>query len=108
MHMAPLRLLLPLAALWLACAAYVPGHAAQTSMSQPLAGITQLPPTAAFSHLTADEGLADEVAPEITQDAQGFMWFGTFNGLDRYDGYRFVHYRHVDADEHSLAGNVVS
>ena len=54
------------------------------------------------------QGLADQIAAEITQDGDGFMWFGTFSGLDRYDGYTFVHYRHDDADDHSLSGNVVT
>ena len=53
-------------------------------------------------------GLGDQIAVEITQHADGFIWFGTFSGLDRYDGYTFVHYRHDDTDDHSLSGNVVT
>src|SRR3954454_431438 len=40
----------------------------------------------------------------IAQDNQGFMWFATYNGLFRYDGYRFKAYRHDPRNANSLAG----
>ncbi|NIV35009.1 MAG: hypothetical protein GWN58_37800, partial [Anaerolineae bacterium] len=36
------------------------------------------------------------------QDSQGFMWFGTEDGLNRYDGHTFTVYRHDPDDPHSL------
>lgn len=93
----------------LAFAAFAAAGGVDRQQSQSNAsGARALPPTARFTHLTVQQGLADQIAAEITQDADGFMWFGTFSGLDRYDGYTFVHYRHEDADEHSLSGNVIS
>ncbi|TFG95968.1 MAG: hypothetical protein E4H13_12730, partial [Calditrichales bacterium] len=42
-----------------------------------------------FDHLTMDEGLSSDRVNCILQDSRGFMWFGTDNGLNRYDGYTF-------------------
>ena len=43
----------------------------------------------------------------ICQDTNGFMWFGTHDGLYRYDGYRFYIYRHDPLDSTSLSNNSV-
>jgi len=40
-----------------------------------------------FDYLDIKHGLSDNTVPGIGQDDQGFMWFGTLKGLDRYDGY---------------------
>jgi len=42
-----------------------------------------------FQYLTTDEGLAQNTVDCIFQDSYGFMWFGTWNGLCRFDGYNF-------------------
>jgi ligand-binding sensor domain-containing protein/signal transduction histidine kinase len=105
----PLGIVFSLAALLLTVMVGLPGDAwSSPDLLASTPDVGDLPPTAAFTHLTVDQGLADQMAAEITQDTEGFMWFGTFRGLDRYDGYRFVHYRHDDADPHSLTGNVIT
>lgn len=43
-----------------------------------------------FDHLTVDDGLPDNSVRAITQDRFGFLWFGTQNGLVRYDGYKLT------------------
>jgi signal transduction histidine kinase/ligand-binding sensor domain-containing protein/DNA-binding response OmpR family regulator len=43
--------------------------------------------------LTVEEGLSHNWVRSIIKDRQGFMWFGTFNGLNRYDGKNFKTYR---------------
>lgn len=43
----------------------------------------------------------------MVQDAQGFMWFGSYRGLVRYDGYRFKLFTHDDNDPHSIGGNYI-
>lgn len=53
------------------------------------------------------EGLSHNTVYAITQDQQGFMWFGTADGLNRYDGYRFEVYRHNPGDPLSLSHNTV-
>jgi signal transduction histidine kinase/ligand-binding sensor domain-containing protein len=40
----------------------------------------------------------------IVQDTQGFMWFGTWNGLNRYDGYKFKVFKHEPGNPKSLSG----
>jgi len=42
---------------------------------------------ATFTHITIEQGLSDQRVLAIVQDRAGFIWFGTNNGLNRYDGY---------------------
>ncbi|RYY54624.1 MAG: response regulator [Chitinophagaceae bacterium] len=60
-----------------------------------------------FHHLTVEDGLSQNAVIAIGQDAQGFMWFGTSNGLNRYDGYRFRVYQSRASDSTTLTGNSV-
>src|SRR4051812_49389997 len=46
-----------------------------------------------FTALTGEEGLSSSNVYDITQDEQGFMWFATADGLNRYDGYSFRIFR---------------
>lgn len=45
-----------------------------------------------ISYLTADNGLSRNLVNQIFRDSRGFMWISTSNGLDRYDGYDFIHF----------------
>jgi len=58
-----------------------------------------------FIHLTADEGLSSSVVTSVIQDHEGFMWIGTTEGLDRYDGFNFFVYRKNPEDSSSLQDN---
>ncbi|MDZ7717366.1 MAG: two-component regulator propeller domain-containing protein [Balneolaceae bacterium] len=51
-----------------------------------------------FRHLTIDDGLSQNAVYSILQDSRGFMWFGTKDGLNRYDGRNFVVYQHDPFD----------
>jgi signal transduction histidine kinase/ligand-binding sensor domain-containing protein len=73
---------------------------AQLSVSVP-------PPTVRFEHLSVEDGLAHSAVNAITQDELGFMWFGTQNGLNMYDGHQFLRYRHDPDDDHSLRDNFI-
>src|SRR5262249_50894350 len=42
-----------------------------------------------FVHLSTADGLSENTVLQATQDSKGFLWFGTSNGLNRYDGYEF-------------------
>lgn len=64
-------------------------------------------PSRRFFHLTTADGLSHDIVYAIAQDAQGFIWFGTQDGLDRYDGYAFAVFRHLRSDSHALAHNTV-
>src|ERR1700748_208706 len=46
-----------------------------------------------FRHIGQADGLLTSGIPSIAQDEQGFIWIGTLNGLQRYDGTRFLNYR---------------
>jgi signal transduction histidine kinase/ligand-binding sensor domain-containing protein len=56
-----------------------------------------------FSRLSTAQGLSQTQANQIVQDDQGFIWFGTQYGLDRYDGYEFKVFTHDPARESSLS-----
>lgn len=43
-----------------------------------------------FSHITGENGLSQSNVKAIIQDSYGFMWFGTKNGLNRFDGTSIV------------------
>lgn len=55
-----------------------------------------------------DNPLSYQFVRSIAQDQHGFMWFGTQEGLHRYDGYQFVSYHHRTEDLNSIGADVVS
>lgn len=58
-----------------------------------------------FVHYYTDDGLSQSTISAIEQDYQGFMWFGTFNGLNRFDGYSFKIYKKDPEDSRSLTSS---
>jgi ligand-binding sensor domain-containing protein len=58
-----------------------------------------------FQRLALDQGLSQETVTAIFQDSQGYMWFGTQEGLNRYDGYQFSVYSHEDRIKQSLSND---
>lgn len=58
-----------------------------------------------FEQITVEQGLSDGTVTDLLQDRQGYMWFATRDGLNRYDGYRFTVFRHDPQDPRSLPGN---
>ncbi|UCF60837.1 MAG: hypothetical protein JSV37_13930 [Anaerolineaceae bacterium] len=65
------------------------------------------PPSVRFEHLSVEDGLPHSEVWAITQDPLGFLWFGTQNGLSKYDGYSFTTYRHDPDDKGSLRDNYI-
>jgi len=63
-----------------------------TALSPSLLGEGSLPNEARFRHLGTEQGLSHDVVYGLVQDRRGFLWVGTEDGLDRYDGYEVVHY----------------
>ncbi|MBK6765058.1 MAG: hypothetical protein IPG71_01760 [bacterium] len=62
---------------------------------------------AVFDVFGTEQGLSQATVHCILQDARGYLWFGTDDGLNRYDGTRFVQYRSDPADAASLWNNGV-
>ncbi len=60
-----------------------------------------------FRHISLKDGLSQSGVPSILQDSKGFMWFGTQDGLNRYDGYTFKTYRPEAGNPNSLSGNYI-
>ena len=57
--------------------------------------------------LGVEQGLSNETVRSIYQDRNGFMWFGTLDGLNRFDGYAFKIYRNKFGDTTSLLSDVI-
>ena len=60
-----------------------------------------------FKYYKAEDGLSSNTVYAVLQDSKGFMWFGTENGLNRFDGYTFTAYRNIPRNENSLINNYV-
>ncbi len=80
--------------------------AAGTAASRRPADLT-LSPYLKFRRLTTEDGLSSDQTWELAQDKRGFMWFGTADGLNRYDGASVKVYRHDPDDPNSLGHNIV-
>jgi hypothetical protein len=62
----------------------------------------------AVHYLGIDQGLSNNAVTHIYQDHKGFMWIGTYDGLNRYDGYTFRIFRNIIGDSTSLGSNNIA
>src|SRR5258705_6834610 len=60
-----------------------------------------------FEHLGTEQGLSQSNVICILQDSQGFIWFGTRDGLNKYDGYKFTVYKNKADDKKSISNNYI-
>lgn len=60
-----------------------------------------------FDYLGYEQGLSSSSVSSIVQDRFGFMWFGTQNGLNRYDGYSLKIYQNEPYNKNSLSHNLI-
>lgn len=60
-----------------------------------------------FRNYSVADGLRSNTVWSITQDDQGYMWFGTKNGLSRFDGYQFKSYQFDKQSQNSLSDNFI-
>ncbi len=60
-----------------------------------------------FSHLGVEDGLSQVSVLDIFQDSDGYIWFGTRNGANRYDGYEFVVYQNEVNNNATLTDNYI-
>jgi len=61
-----------------------------------------------FKHLGVSNGLSHSQVNCIYKDSRGFMWFGTVSGLNRYDGYNYKLFQHIEKDTTSIIDNYIS
>ncbi len=60
-----------------------------------------------LSHFTTEDGLPENTGQALIEDREGFIWIGTQNGLSRFDGYEFRHYKHRENDPATISNNQV-
>jgi signal transduction histidine kinase/ligand-binding sensor domain-containing protein/DNA-binding response OmpR family regulator len=61
-----------------------------------------------FDQITIENGLSNNSITCIFKDSRKFIWIGTTDGLNRYDGYSFVIYKHTPSDSNSISDNFIS
>src|SRR5207245_10347348 len=71
-------------------------------------GISRAADSLSVRYLGIEQGLSNNAVTCVYQDHSGFMWFGTYYGINRYDGYGFKVFRNVFGDTNSLAFNNIS
>lgn len=75
-----------------------------------LIGVGSLPANAIeqinFSYISLNDGLSQSTVFAIDQDKRGNMWFATYDGVNKYDGYAFTVYQHDASDPNSIANDI--
>jgi signal transduction histidine kinase/ligand-binding sensor domain-containing protein/CheY-like chemotaxis protein/AraC-like DNA-binding protein len=65
-------------------------------------------PNITFRHINYEQGLSNSTIEAITQDSRGFIWIGTRDGLNLYDGYRMTVFRNEKDKPGSLSDNYIT
>jgi len=60
-----------------------------------------------FESLTVEHGLSANSILTTLQDSRGFLWIGTIDGLNRFDGYNFTVYKNIIGDSNSISDNKI-
>lgn len=64
-------------------------------------------PKLRFTHLSGEQGLSNSTVEAIYQDSRGFIWIGTRDGLNRYDGHEMVVYRNDAGESGSISDGYI-
>ena len=72
----------------------------------PLTSFAQISDTR-FRHISNEQGLSNSTITCIIQDSRGFMWFGTRDGLNQYDGVKSIIYRNDPHNKFSISDNTI-
>ena len=67
---------------------------------------SETPEQITFSYISINEGLSQSTVFSIDQDKKGNMWFATYDGVNKYDGYAFTVYQHNEDDPNSIANDI--
>ncbi|MBR1631610.1 MAG: response regulator [Paludibacteraceae bacterium] len=65
-------------------------------------------PYYSFKHYSVTDGLSQNDVTSIIQDKMGFIWFGTWDGLNKFDGYNFTTYKAMPGDDSRIATNRIN
>ena len=60
-----------------------------------------------FRHFSVNDGLSQNTVTSIIQDSEGFLWFGTWDGLNKFDGHHFTPYKAHPGDDSQIASSRV-
>ena len=60
-----------------------------------------------FNNITIEDGLSQSTVETIYQDSRGYIWIGTNDGLNRYNGYEFKYYKYDSYNKNSIANNYI-
>ena len=60
-----------------------------------------------FTHLTSEDGISQSEVYSFLKDSRGFVWFGTIDGLNRYDGYNIEVFNTKRNEPHTLSNNTI-
>ncbi len=89
-------------------AAPEPQNAAASIQTNPASDSPNFNRSIRFEHISLEQGLSQSVINVIFQDSMGFLWIGTEDGLNRYDGYGFKVYKPEDENEDSLSNRWIT
>ena len=78
------------------------------AICSPLGTLAAPLPDPNFTIFNTQNGLSNANVYNIVQDEQGYMWFGTEDGLNRFDGKDFTVYRYASDNPNSLASNNIT
>lgn len=67
---------------------------------------SETPEQIKFSYISINDGLSQSTVFSINQDKRGNMWFATYDGVNKYDGYAFTVYQHNESDPNSIANDI--
>ena len=62
-------------------------------------------PEGSFTHYSSDDGLSENTVMDMLQDSRGNMWFSTWNGINKFDGYTFKTYKARQDNQIALTSN---
>ena len=97
-----------LAVIFFSLSSVLPAHAG-IIQTVPEVTLSQNPAeTIRFGNISEDDGLSNNQVQAILQDTNGFLWFGTQDGLNKYNGYEFTIYRHDVNRPASIASNHIT
>lgn len=74
----------------------------------PLSARAQFTNDLFFSNVSVKDGLSQGMVNSIYKDTKDFIWIGTGDGLNRYDGYEFRIFKHIPTDSSSISNNIIN